>query len=190
MSGYDYMLTTTYISITKQIAEYWEDYKSAHEDEEEETIQEQIEDFKYYYGNCENTLCYYDFDINAQVGTLFAQRFIIQKVEDSGFDMDMSALKRMTTANGLKAMLLYWIMEDFDFDKYAKEERYCDNVECPYGSYICFEELEKYNGKEWVCEKCSNEKIKCNICPKILRRKNMILHIRDRHSPQIPPTKH
>ena len=112
MSGNDYMRTTTYISITKQIAEYWEDYKSSHEDED---IQKQIDEFKYFYGNHENTLCYYDIDIPTRVGTLFAQRFIIQKIEDMGFDMDMSALKRMTTANGLNGMLIYWIMEDFDF---------------------------------------------------------------------------
>ena len=112
MSGNDYMRTTTYISITKQIAEYWEDYKSANEDED---IQKQIDEFKYIYGNHENTLCYYDIDIPTRVGTLFAQRFIIQKIEDMGFDMDMSALKRMTTANGLNGMLIYWIMEDFDF---------------------------------------------------------------------------
>ena len=118
MSGNDYMRTTTYISITKQIAEYWEDYKSANEDED---IQKQIDEFKYLYGNHENTLCYYDIDIPTRVGTLFAQRFIIQKIEDMGCDMDMSALKRMTTANGLEAMLLYWIMEDFDFKKEEDE---------------------------------------------------------------------
>ena len=48
---------------------------------------------------------------------------------------------------------------DDDFDKYAKEERYCDNKDCPYESYICFEELEKYYGKDWVCEKCSTKDI-------------------------------
>ncbi len=38
------------------------------------------------------------------------------------------------------------------------DERYCDNEECPYGSYICFEELEKYRNKDWTCDKCKNEK--------------------------------
>jgi hypothetical protein len=148
MSGYDYMLTTTYISITKQIAELWENY------DKDGDMDKVIEEFKYFYGNHENSLMYYDFDISTRVETLLAQRFIIQKVEDMGFDMDMSALKRMTTANGLEAMLLYWIMEDFDF------------------------------------ESILNEKIKCDFCDKILRRKNMILHTRSKHSPQKPPTEH
>mgnify|MGYP000073443820 CR=1 FL=1 len=107
MSSYDYMMTKTYISITKKIAELWNEYDS----------EKSFEEFKYFYGNHENSLMYYDFDISTRVETLLAQRFIIQKVEDMGFDMDMSALKRMTTANGLEAMLLYWVMEDFDFKK-------------------------------------------------------------------------
>ena len=37
------------------------------------------------------------------------------------------------------------------------DERYCDNEKCPYASYICFEELEKYRGKPWVCAKCVDE---------------------------------
>ena len=37
------------------------------------------------------------------------------------------------------------------------DERYCDNEKCPYASYICFEELEKYRGKPWVCAKCVYE---------------------------------
>ena len=49
-----------------------------------------------------------------------------------------------------------FILEQTDDEE---DERYCDNKNCPYGSYICFEELEKYSGKEWVCEKCSKEKV-------------------------------
>ena len=37
------------------------------------------------------------------------------------------------------------------------DERYCDNEKCPYASYICFEELENYRGKPWVCAKCVDE---------------------------------
>ena len=118
MSGNDYMRTTTYISITKQIAEYWEDYKSANEDEDR---QKQIDEFKYFYGNNENTLCYYDFDIPTRVGTLFAQRFIIQKAQDIPMDMNNFDFKRLTNANGLNSMLLYWIMEDFDFKEKEDE---------------------------------------------------------------------
>ena len=41
--------------------------------------------------------------------------FFSQNRKDMGLDMDMSDLKRMTTANGLEALLLFWIMEDIDF---------------------------------------------------------------------------
>jgi len=118
MSAYDYMMTKTYISITKQIAELWE-YDDKDEDCDMET---QIEEFKYYYGNHENSLMYYDIDITTREETLLAQRFIIKKVEDFGFDMDMSAVKNMTTENGLKSMLLYWVMEDFDFTTDEEKE--------------------------------------------------------------------
>ena len=111
MSAYDYMLTTTYISIAKQIAELWRDY------DKDGDMDKVIDEFRYFYGNHENSLMYFDFHIKSRVETLFAQRFIIQKVEDTGCGMDMSALKRMTTANGLEAMLLFWVMEDFDFKK-------------------------------------------------------------------------
>ena len=107
MSGYDYMMTTTYISITTQIAELWNAY------DKDDDMEKVIEEFKYFYGNHENSLLYFDFDVSTRDETLLAQRFIIQKTDDIGFDMDMSALKRMTTVNGLNAMLLYWIMEDF-----------------------------------------------------------------------------
>ena len=39
-------------------------------------------------------------------------------------------------------------------DEEDDDERYCDNEKCPHASYICFEELEKYKGKPWVCAKC------------------------------------
>jgi len=50
-------------------------------------------------------------------------------------------------------------MSEIEIMKEEEEERYCDNKNCPYGSYICFEELEKYSGKDWVCEKCSKEEV-------------------------------
>ena len=109
MSKYDFMMTTLYNDIKNQMIELWNDY------DKDGNIEDIIEEFKYYYGNHENSIYYYDFDINTRVETLLAQRFIIQKQEDMGLDMDMSDLKRMTTANGLEALLLFWIMEDIDF---------------------------------------------------------------------------
>ena len=112
MSSYDYMLTNTYISITKQIGELWKIY------DKDGNMDEMIDEFKYFYGNHENSLLYFDFEnCPTRVETLLAQRFIIQKVEDMECDMGMTALKQLTTANGLEAMILYWVMEDFDFNK-------------------------------------------------------------------------
>lgn len=36
------------------------------------------------------------------------------------------------------------------------DERYCDNEDCPYGSYICFEKKAEMEGKEYICDKCSD----------------------------------
>ncbi len=76
MSGYDYTLTNTYASISSQIAELWKNY------EKDDDMVKIIHEFKYFYGNHENSLIYYDFEITTRVETLSAQRFIIKKVED------------------------------------------------------------------------------------------------------------
>ena len=104
-------MTTTYVSIMKQIYDLYDP------DEEYD-----MEEFKYFYGNHENSLHYYDFDISTQEETLLFQQFIIQKIEDTGCAMDMSAMKRITTKDGLKAMLLYWVMEDFADEQEQDED--------------------------------------------------------------------
>ena len=46
---------------------------------------------------------------------------------------------------------------DSESESEEEDERYCDNEKCPSASYICFEELEKYRGKPWVCTKCIDD---------------------------------
>ena len=104
-------MTTSYVSIMKQIYDLYDP------DEEYD-----MEEFKYLYGNHENSLDYYDFVIETQEETLLAQQFIIQKIEDTGYTMAMSAVKRITTKDGLKAMLLYFIMEDFVYEQEQDED--------------------------------------------------------------------
>ena len=46
-------------------------------------------------------------------------------------------------------------------NKFSEDEldlRYCDNDDCPYDGYIYDEELEKYEGKEYVCIGCKTGK--------------------------------
>ena len=44
-------------------------------------------------------------------------------------------------------------------DNYKEEEeqdeRYCDNDDCPYGGFCCFEVLEEHKGKPYICDGCS-----------------------------------
>ena len=148
-SEYDFMLTKTYISITKQLVEYWEDYISTHD----ENIVKQIEDFKRFYNNYEDFDLYFNFDISSQAETILAQRFIVQQYEKKGHTMPIRTVKALLNKKKLEYKIILHIMKGFNFNKYAKDKRYCDNRECPYS--ICFEELEKYYGKDWVCEKCS-----------------------------------
>ena len=35
-----------------------------------------------------------------------------------------------------------------------EDERYCDNDDCPYGGFCCFEVLEEHKGKPYICEGC------------------------------------
>ncbi len=110
MSNYDFMMTTLYNDIKNEIIELWNLY-----DKDDDNIEDIIEEFKLEYGNRDDSIYYYDFDITTRVQTQHAQRFIIQKTEDMGYDMDITDLKRMTTSNGLEVLLIYWIMEDIDF---------------------------------------------------------------------------
>ena len=36
-----------------------------------------------------------------------------------------------------------------------EDERYCDNDDCPYGGFCCFEVLEEHKGKPYICDGCS-----------------------------------
>ena len=99
--------THMYTNIYNQIEERWND-----EDKDDyDDIESCIEEFKYYYGNHENSIYYYDFDTSFEVfDVLKSQRFIIEKYDEAGMDMD---IEMMTKLDGLQKQLVYWIMEDF-----------------------------------------------------------------------------
>lgn len=75
---------------------------------------EDIDDFKYFYGNHANSIYYYDFKIEDNM-VLPCIDYIVKCVEDTGLEEDHSVLKRVSSYEGLKGMVLYWVMEDFDF---------------------------------------------------------------------------
>ena len=116
MSNYDFMMTTTYNEIKNQIIQLWMDY------DKDGVMDEIIDEFKFYYGNHENSIYYYYFDIDFNIGNtalttnaMDCQRFIIARMEDEGYDMLVSDMLSIATTEGLKRHILYWIMEDIDF---------------------------------------------------------------------------
>lgn len=80
---------------------------------------EDIDDFKYLYGNHDNSIYYYQFEIESR-DYLDCIAYITKCVEDTGLEADHSVLKRVSSYEGLKAMLLYWVMEDIDFTNLPK----------------------------------------------------------------------
>jgi len=105
--------TELYRSIYNQIKENW-DLCEEDRDDNEDDIYLCIEEFKLYYGNHENSIFYYDFNTEFNVfDVLKSQRFIIEKHDDYGMDMDIEMMKDMTKLDVLQKQLVYWVMEDF-----------------------------------------------------------------------------
>lgn len=109
MSNYDFMMTTTYNEIKNQIVQLWMDY------DKDGVMEDIIEEFKYFYGNHDNSLCYYDFEIESVNETLLAQKYIMQHMDDNGYDMVISDMLQLASPSGIKKHLIYWIMEEIDF---------------------------------------------------------------------------
>jgi len=99
-------MITTYNEIRNQIIQLWMDY------DKDGNMDEIIEEFKFYYGNHDNSIYYYDFEID---DIMYCQRFVIEEMEDAGYDMLVNDMLFIATIDGLKRHLLYWIMEDIDF---------------------------------------------------------------------------
>ena len=77
-----------------------------------------IEEFKYYYGNHENSIYYYKFKIEGNM-CLPCIAYIAKSMEDAGFevaDFKYSVMKKISSYEGLYAMVLYWVMEEIDFE--------------------------------------------------------------------------
>tara|TARA_R110002124_G_scaffold30_2_gene170 strand:+ start:108 stop:437 length:330 start_codon:yes stop_codon:yes gene_type:complete len=97
----------TYEEIENKIKELWNDNK--------EDMEGNIEEFKHYYGNDDDTIEYY---YGIEIEDIFeTQQYIIYKMEDAGFDITIDTMKKMTTINGLLQYLVYWIMEEIDFEE-------------------------------------------------------------------------
>jgi hypothetical protein len=110
MSNYDFMMTTTYNEIKNQIEELWNDY------DKDGNMEEIIHEFKLFYGNHENSIYYYDFEIEPH-NIMCVQRFVIAKTEEAEYDLLVCDMLNIATTEGLKRHLLYWIMEDIDFEE-------------------------------------------------------------------------
>jgi hypothetical protein len=140
MSNYDFMMTTTYNEIKNQIIQLWMDY------DKDGNMEDIIQEFKHYYGNDHNSIHYYDFEIDNIMGV---QRFVIEHMENAGYDLLVSDMLSIATMEGLKRHLLYWVMEDIEF-----------NVE-----EIC----EGCGDKMNVCENSSHPCYKCDGgCGKVM----------------------
>ena len=74
------------------------------------------DDFRYYYGNHDNSIYYYDFKIEYNM-VLPCIDYITNCIEENGMDCDISVMKRVSSYEGLKGMVLYWVMNSIDFDK-------------------------------------------------------------------------
>ena len=46
-------------------------------------------------------------------------------------------------------------VDNYKEEEEEQDERYCDNDDCPYGGFCCFEVLEEHKGKPYICEGCS-----------------------------------
>ncbi len=92
--------------IKNKIIQLWKDY------DKDGNMEDIIYEFKLYYGNHDNSLIYYDFEID---NIMCVQRFVIAKTEEAEYDLLVSDMLSIATIDGLKRHLLYWIMEDIDF---------------------------------------------------------------------------
>ena len=60
--------------------------------------------------------------------------------------------------NGSSPMAMYIgenLVEEEEEEEEEEDERYCDNDDCPYGGFCCFEVLEEHKGKPYICDGCS-----------------------------------
>ena len=97
--------------IKNQIILLWKDY------DKDGNMKDIIEEFKHYYGNHDNSIYYYDFDMihTSQESVLCARRFVISKMENAGYEIGGRVMLSIATTEGLEKHLLYWIMKDIDF---------------------------------------------------------------------------
>ena len=56
--------------------------------------------------------------------------------------------------DGSSPMAMF-IDESLVDEEEEEDERYCDNDDCPYGGFCCFEVLEEHKGKPYICDGCS-----------------------------------
>ena len=98
--------------IKNEIVENYTEWFCEDEDMDKDVV---IDEFKYYYGNHENSIYYFDFKIEDNM-VLPSIDYITKCIEESEMDIDISVMRRISSYEGLKGMLLYWVMEDVDFD--------------------------------------------------------------------------
>lgn len=112
MSNYDFMMTSAYNDIKNQIIQLWNDY------DKDGQMDDIIDEFKNYYGNTDNCVYLYDWDNTSSKCVFYiAQRYVLQKMSDAGFDMTIDDMLKIATEIGLKSHLVYWIMDEIDFEE-------------------------------------------------------------------------
>ena len=101
--------------IEEQIKQLWIDY------DKDGDIEEVIEEFKYYYGNHDNSVYYYDVDWDLLNDSYReGSSWIIERTNDLGTDAEytMDILKKMSKDNQYYLQqLIYFMMSDFDCEK-------------------------------------------------------------------------
>lgn len=107
-----FKMDTFIAEIKNEIVESYTEWFAEDNDMKKEDA---IDEFKYYYGNHCNSIYYYNFTIENDM-ILPCIDYITKCIEETGMEINMSVLKQLSSYDGLKGMLLYWVMEDVDFD--------------------------------------------------------------------------
>jgi len=107
----DFKDTTLYHEITDEIIQLWNDC------DKDADMADAIQEFKTFYGNHTNSIYYYDFEIPDNL-IMCCQRFVMRAVEDICIETILSIHEE----EGLKRHVLYWVMEDIDFNIVLDEE--------------------------------------------------------------------
>jgi len=93
------------------------------------------------------------------MGNIFTEKHLKDIVPEEDFDDFRQYVHSVCSSGYIEGGDPEEFYTEFKQEQEEEEdERYCDNVDCPFGGYIYDEELEKYKGKEYICVGCKTGK--------------------------------